>query len=72
MVRKMSFLRKQESRLIPAELVPVQAGSVKPEIQKTLIQISLDSRFRGNDEITGMTKRSNDKLPYFWTVLHIE
>ena len=53
----MSFLRKQESRLVPAELVPAQAGSGKPEIQKTLIQISLDSREAcaraggyGNDE----------------------
>jgi hypothetical protein len=35
--------------VIPAELVSAQAGSGKPKIQKIFIQISLDSRFRGND-----------------------
>ncbi len=49
MFLRMSFPRRRESRTIPAELVPAQAGRVKPEIQKAFIQIFLDSRLRGND-----------------------
>jgi len=36
--------------VIPAEPVPMKADSRNPELRKILIQISLDSRFHGNDE----------------------
>ncbi len=57
----MSFLRKQESKFIPAQLVPAEAGSGKRVLSiNTFIYINplwiffpifLDSRFCGNDSL---------------------